>query len=229
MDIFTAIAATAELMGSPLKPEAIALMVDDLSEYDEQNLAKALKQLRQKGGRFTVSAIIDQLPDSSGYPSPEEAWNALPKSEYESGFVCQPMMDGWGACSDSLSRNDYIGARMAFIERYKKSVSDEKFAGGKPSFWYLPPDIGTSEQNELAKEQAIVQARTKGWIGTEQTQGAMNQLNGERVTTPNVRIEQSNGAEKYLTQEENKDQVKGLKKLLSPMLVDNGSQTTEKQ
>lgn len=109
-----------------------------------------------------VSDVRDMMPDTSGWLSPEEAWNALPKTEYDGGYVTQQIMSA--APFDSLDRGDLIGGRMAFLETYKKLVTEAKAKGESPSWFYSAPTMGDYETKQDIKEQSLLIAKEKQWI-----------------------------------------------------------------
>ncbi|MCP1366608.1 hypothetical protein BIS06_15395, partial [Halomonas sp. BBD48] len=67
--------ATAEVLGSEIKPGAANLMVRDLREYSRQEVEKALARCRSElTGRLTLAAILDRIPGANAFLSPNEAW-----------------------------------------------------------------------------------------------------------------------------------------------------------
>ena len=57
----TAIAATAEVVGSQISGNAIAVMVVDLSEYPIDAVMAALARVRRECNRFTLSEVVRRL------------------------------------------------------------------------------------------------------------------------------------------------------------------------
>lgn len=100
-------------------------------------------------GRF-LPKIADLLEEVSKFPAPEEAWNMAPKSEYDGGWVFDELMVALGACQDSLDRGDMVGARMAFLERYRAEVQGKV---GEPRWWLTRP-IGQTEVEKTAWEES---------------------------------------------------------------------------
>lgn len=87
--------------------------------------------------------------NKSEWQTPEEAWNALPKSESEGGWMCQEIATAMGACFDSLDAGDRIGARMAFLEVYKREIQGKR---GKPNWWLSEPNALTHEERQQWKQ-----------------------------------------------------------------------------
>lgn len=116
----------------------------------------------------TPNHILDHLPDLSGHPGPEEAFNLVPKGDYESGYVTDQMMEALSVADEAIQRGDMIAARMAFVETYKKAVNAASAQGIKAKFWYSQATGGTHEQRLETKKQHVIEAERKGWI-TNQT------------------------------------------------------------
>lgn len=128
-ELIVALMATAEIMGSEIKPNVAVLMVDDLSGYALNDVLKSLVQVRREcSGRLTLKLILDQLKAMGGWVSANEAWAiSLPAldervtvvwtAEAEAAFLLvRPLLDA----------GDRIGARMAFIPAYERLVDDAK-------------------------------------------------------------------------------------------------------
>ena len=174
-----------------------------LKDYSFEQISMAFSQ-HTRNDKFppVPASIVELLPDNSGHLSPDEAWNALPKTEYEGGYVTQQIMEGMGACLDSIDRGDMIGARMAFIAAYKRSVTNANASGEKAKYFYTAPSIGSHEQKQQIKAAALLTAKDRKWI-TQQRFDDLNKL----LDKP---IHRDNPALSLLKQGEN-----GLKKIAS--------------
>ena len=159
-------------------PKQMLFWWNALCEYDFESVSKAFT-LHAKISEFAPvpASIIKHLPDTSGWLSPEEAWNALPKTEYDGGYVNQGIMTAMGACLDSLDRGDTVAARMAFIERYKQILVEAKMSGERPAWYYSAPSLGSYDQKQQTKQQSLSIARDKKWISLESLNNANKQLN----------------------------------------------------
>ena len=116
-DLLKALAVTAELMGTPMSPEALAVFVEDLLAYDAALVLKALRRTRQEvTGRLTLAAILQRLDD--GRPTPEEAWAMIPASEQVSFFWTEEMAVAYGVAGPLRAAEDEIGARLSFTKQY---------------------------------------------------------------------------------------------------------------
>lgn len=133
--------------------------------------------------RFTPTPadILDRCPCRNlGHPDPETAWNLVPKAETATAYVTAQMMAALAACQDSLDRGDLIGARMAFIETYRRELQQARTRreGAKP---WLSKGVGlTWEQSENASQQALQQAAVVGLMPMPTTSPM---LPGSRTTT----------------------------------------------
>ena len=158
-------AMSVSRFGKPVGPDAFDMWWHLLSDHSIQTVTKALDTYARSCSEApTPHDILSVINEGLGYPSPEEAWNRLPKSENDGGYVNQQMMDGMGACSDSLDRGDMISARMAFLESYKKSVDTAKLEGKPAEYFYTAPTgIGLEEKQEK-KHQDLLLAINLGWM-----------------------------------------------------------------
>ena len=72
--------------------------------------------------------IIRHLPITAtddGHSGPEEAWGMLihfANDERETGLYTEPMRHAWEACDPILKLGDEVGARMCFLETYRKAL-----------------------------------------------------------------------------------------------------------
>lgn len=161
---------------------------EDLEPYPLAGVRQAFAQHRRSSDKPpTPAAILAFLPDLLGHPSPEEAWNRLPKSEYDSGYVTSQMMQAYGACGDSLERGDMIGARMAFVEAYKRAVAEAKLLGNKAKYFYSGANGGDFEQRRMVQEKHTLEAAERGWLTQDQAQeiltGIAHDLGKDEVAT----------------------------------------------
>lgn len=183
-EIIKALAATYEITGHSISPDALLIMDDDLSEYEERDVLTAISRCRKElSKRMVLQDIIDRIPGL--HPGPEEAWNLLPKSEREGGYVTHQMMAS--APFDLIDRGDLIAARKAFIETYSRADKS-----GKPEFFYSSPTVGSTEEKVDIKSKAIMLARDKKWISEDRAQGLLSQLSPSSKGNLTNLINQSN-------------------------------------
>lgn len=126
-----------------------------MADYSIEDFQRAAGELlRDTRQRPTIAAFRDVLSPCL-HPGPEEAWNMAPKSEHEGGWVTDEILQALAACEDSLNRGDMVGARMAFVERYREAIKGKT---GQPRWWLSRP-IGQTEAEKTAwEEQAMLTA-----------------------------------------------------------------------
>jgi len=136
-NLLEAIAATAEIMGTTISPAAAVMMVKDLSDYKHDDVIAALKIVRSGSGRFNLKEIVDALakvcPD--GRPGANEAWAMMPKDEHASAVMTEEMAQALHIAQPLIDDGDQYGARMAFVEAYKRIVDAAKL-DGTPVKWF---------------------------------------------------------------------------------------------
>lgn len=117
--------ATSELLGQEIKPNAAALLAEDLSVYPREVLAKALQRVRtEHTGRLTPKAILDRIDEVMGRPGANEAWAQAVQALDERNTVVwtSEMSDAWLLARDVAAKGDMVGARMSFISAYERLV-----------------------------------------------------------------------------------------------------------
>lgn len=134
--ILRTLVATAEVMGGEMKPTTALVMAQDLDEYPFHEVMTALNRVRKEAtGKLTLKAIIDMLSPGRDWLSANEAWSlALPAADERNTVVwTREARDAFNIALPLLEEGDKIGARMAFIAAYERSVSIAKAAGGAPN------------------------------------------------------------------------------------------------
>lgn len=159
--LISAITATAEVMGTELKPTSLMLMADDLSEYPLNDVLNAIKRCRKElSGRLTLAAIIERIQSSDGMPGAEEAWAIVSRPESETFVMTEQMADAMGLARPLLEF-DRIAARMAFKDAYARIVQDARDKGLKPN-WFV--SIGHDKQGRAGP---IAEAIRHGKLGVD--------------------------------------------------------------
>lgn len=158
--VLEALAVTAELTGTQLSPAAARVMADDLAQYPEEQVLKALHRCRKElRGRMTPADVIARLDD--GRPGPEEAWAMIPHDEAASAFLTEEMREAFRVCYPLLRDGDNVQARMAFLETYRAKVQAARDSG-EPVSWSFTP--GT---DRYGRESAVREALEKGRISAQ--------------------------------------------------------------
>lgn len=159
------LAATAELLGQELKPNAAALLAEDLAAYDRNILAAALRRVRtEHTGRLTPKAIIDRIDELAGRPAANEAWALASQALDERATIvwtCE-MSDAWAVAQPLAATGDMVGARMAFIAAYERLVRVAREERRMPQAWV---SLGWDTSGRTA---AVEQAQQRGYITAQQ-------------------------------------------------------------
>jgi len=159
--LISAITATAEVMGTELKPASLMLMADDLSEYPLDDVLSALKRCRREHpGRLTLATIIQRIESADGMPGAEEAWAIVSQPEGETFIMTEQMADAMGIARPLLE-DDRIAARMAFKDAYTRIVQDARDKGLKPK-WFV--SLGHDKQGRAGP---IADAIRNGKLGID--------------------------------------------------------------
>ena len=159
--LILSIMATAEVMGSEIKPNVALIMVDDLSGYPLHDVLQALTRVRREcTGKLTLKTILDMLAPSDGWLSANEAWAiALPALDEAVTVVWTPeIAKAFETARPLLEEGDKIGARMAFIPAYDRLVDQAKRENRKPVF-----EVNAGWDANM-RDVAVTQAVTAGLL-----------------------------------------------------------------
>ena len=115
----------------PVSPTLINLWIASLKPYELADVQAAFERylIDPQVGQFPPKPadIIRQLqalqPDEGdhGHPGPEEAWGMLIRFVNDERET-EPMHHAWEACDPILKLGDEVGARMCFLETYRKAL-----------------------------------------------------------------------------------------------------------
>lgn len=120
-EIIQTLGIVAEVVGHELSAAAARLMVESLSRWPDDLVLAALRRCaRECRGRLTLADIEDRIDD--GRPGPEAAWAMIPHDERSTVVWTQEMATAFGSAGPLLACGDAIGARMAFLETYRKEL-----------------------------------------------------------------------------------------------------------
>ncbi len=173
-ELLEAIAVTAELTSTDLSENAARFMADDLSQYPEQQVLKALTKCRRElKGRLTVEAVISRIDD--GRPGAEEAWAMIPKDELGSVVWTQEMSEAYGIANALIQSGDRIQARMAFIESYRNGCEKARNNGVKVQ-WF--PSLG---HDPNGRESVLMDAVEKGRLTAKHAAGLLPHREGSEL------------------------------------------------
>ena len=153
--------ATLEAMDQQMTPAAAALVVEDLSGFPKDIVARALGRVRNEHtGRVTSKAILDRVEEVAGRPAANEAWaiamNALDESTtlVWNNEIC----DAWAVARPIAEAGDMIGARMGFISAYERIVRNARESK------VLPQSIVSIGWDKATTNPAIEKALALGHI-----------------------------------------------------------------
>tara|TARA_R110000765_G_scaffold195825_1_gene301274 strand:+ start:84 stop:824 length:741 start_codon:yes stop_codon:yes gene_type:complete len=153
--------ATAEVLGSEIKPAAASLMIRDLRQYPRGEIEQSLARCRSElTGRLTLAAILERMPSADAYLSANEAWALALSGQDEMDTIVwtQEIANAMGAADRVLELGDKVGARMTFIATYEREIAKAKAEGRKPQ-WIV--SLGLSQER---RQEAIQEAVKKGLL-----------------------------------------------------------------
>lgn len=160
--------------GQQFDPAGIALVSAALRDYSLEQIREATIRHAQhpEFGRFPprpadIIREIQAVTPPDGHPGPEEAWNlllAFVQDEAESGFLTDEMRQAWEASGPSMSSGDHVGARMAFLEKYRAAVALSRSRRAIPVWSF------SQGQDKSRIPAAVQRAVEAGWITAERGQ-----------------------------------------------------------
>ena len=146
--------------------ETAADWFDVLESFPLDAIATAFKHhlTDPKAGPYLPKPgdVIRHLPISQtddGHPGPDEAWGLLLRfigDERETGVLTEEMRAGWQACQPILDAGDEVGARMCFLDVYRRRMQDAR-QRGNPAHWTVT--LGTDPQLRIQRLNEAVAAR----------------------------------------------------------------------
>ena len=152
--------ATAEVLGSEIKPAAASLMIRDLRQYQRSEIEQSLARCRSElTGRLTLAAILERMPSADAYLSANEAWALALSGEDDMDTIVwtEEVAAAMGVARPVLDLGDKVGARMAFIGAYEREIAQAKAEGRKPK-WTV--SLGYSpERRQDAISEAVKMGR----------------------------------------------------------------------
>lgn len=117
--------------------------------------------------------IIRHLPQAAtddGHPGPDEAWGMLLRliqDERETGVLTDEMRAGWQACQPILDLVDEVGARMCFLDVYRRRIQEARQNGLKAR-WTVT--LGT---DPALRDQRLNEAVTARRISVDYTRSLL--------------------------------------------------------
>ena len=146
--------------------ETAADWFDVLESFPLDAIATAFKRhlIDPKAGQYLPKPadVIRHLPirqTDDGHPGPDEAWGLLlrlMRDERETGVLTEEMRAGWQACQPILDAGDEVGARMCFLDVYRRRMLDAR-QRGNPAHWSVT--LGTDPTLRVQRLNEAVAAR----------------------------------------------------------------------
>ena len=132
-EIIRAVTVTAELTGANLSEVAVEAMVEHLSGYPVEVVLSALRRCQvELRGPMTLGAVMDRLDD--GHLGPEAAWALVAHLTESSSVVwTDEIAQSFGGVR--LMLDDRVAARMAFLEDYRRRLSEARAERRRPTWW----------------------------------------------------------------------------------------------
>lgn len=166
--VFQRLALANEQVGRAApSPAAAESLCNMLRGYQCQAILAAIDAAVLSADFVTPRAIKEQLDkmqkQADGHPEPNEAWAVAIKlaDENETTEYTDLIMMCWAAVSE-LYQSDEVGARMAFLEMYKREVGVLRNRGER-AVWRMSFGHDSSR-----REIGTQQARQLGRIGADQ-------------------------------------------------------------
>ena len=149
-----------------IKPALINLWIASLQPYALADVQAALMSYVTDPAdcKFPPKPgdIIRHLPAAAtddGHPGPDEAWGLLVRliqDERETGVLTEEMRAGWQACQPILDLGDEVGARMCFLDVYRRRIQEARQTA-KKAHWTVT--LGADSTLRIQRLQEAVTAR----------------------------------------------------------------------
>jgi hypothetical protein len=163
-ELLKAIAVTAELTGTEISADAARMFAEDLSQFPEEQVLKALSRCRRElKTRMSLADVLSRIDD--GRPGAEEAWSMIPKDESGSVVWTDEMAQAYGVAYRLM--DDHVQARMAFIETYRDRCAKARDAS-IPVKWM--PSLG---HDPMGRESVLMEAVEKGRLTAQHVAGLL--------------------------------------------------------
>lgn len=146
-----------------LSETTLAMYLNGLDGYPLADIAHGIQahMTDRQHGHFMpmINQIIAKIEDckptlanpATTHPAPNEAWAIALQcaDEYESVAVSTEIMEAWGIARTVFDAGDEVGARMAFLDAYRRIVATKPV----PT-WFLSPGFDL-QRRMLAQEAGV--------------------------------------------------------------------------
>jgi hypothetical protein len=164
-----------QIKGKTLTTGVFQIWWDILCPYHFEDIKKAIRQaVTQTSFALDPAKILEQLPDLLGHVTPEIAWTLYTKTEADSGYVTDEIMQA-GQSIDPLDKM----ARMPFLEAYKQIIASAKMNQKPAKWWYSISNTGTSIERKETKIQHTLEAMQCGRLTEARAQNTVRLLSQE--------------------------------------------------
>jgi len=184
-----------------------------LDRYSMEQVRSAMTEhiKNPDGGQFMPKAAdvikhINGFQALDGRVEANEAWNIALQSSDERDTVVwtDEIAIAMTACSEILMQGDKVGARMAFIEAYRKAC-DAARGEGKPVHWYA--SLGSDSR---MREGAIAKAVELGRLSASKYQNLLEHSNQPEASMQNLLTNTEKAAVGSEAAREALDELRGI-------------------
>lgn len=154
--IIKEVVATAEVLGQEITPKAAKMIAEDIERYSNEDIASGLTACRREiTGKLTLAAIVQRIERNDGHPEPNEAWSIAIEGldENKTVVTTNEILRAMAVAQPVMNIGDKIGARMAFLDAYKREVEASRRSGSSAK-WSVSSGW-CSESRKVAIEQAV--------------------------------------------------------------------------
>lgn len=172
-ELMQQLAATVQLCGANWGPEMLPIVLSDLAHYSEPAVIAALAQCRRECKyKLALADIIERIEAANpdGWPGPNEAWAAVGTLDERVTMVCVDEAFQALEAARALLATDEIGARMAFIEAYRRLVARARLEGRRP---VVRSSLGT---DGAQRERVLGEAVARGLLPAEAAERQLGRL-----------------------------------------------------
>lgn len=160
LEIAQAIAlVTTEYDLPPFSDERVEMWMQALAHFPAGSVMKSVRSY------ITTNKFKPQLADivsgctaqlDGNWPSADEAWALMPKSEHESAMLTNEMSQAMAAATPLLEMRDKVAARMAFKDAYNRLIERAKLEGRNPVYF---PSFGSDPAGAVSMLATAVNAK----------------------------------------------------------------------
>lgn len=161
---------TAVYYNRTLPPTQMSMYLNALEKFDLKAIKSAIQAHMVDPDCGHFMPMISQIAGKLGigkqpedprivHPEPNEAWAIAVSTmdEFETVVTTNQIQEAFGLASPVMANGDEVGARMAFLESYRRIIRRDSV----PT-WYVSQGF-----DPYRREQAIKQAQERGLLSSE--------------------------------------------------------------